>query len=472
MPNDNLRPTRRRLLQGGLGVAGVWALAACGAGSSTPRGVTSPSLGSSTTAFLRKAGKQIGSTRVSVLAYASPQADAIKALGSNFTDATGIAIDWTLLDEQSAANKAAVALGSGSGGYDIVQTTAALAPIYVSRGWLQSTENLGSDATSTIPAWKPSAYGAGATRQLSVGGKLYAAPMFLGTQIFYYRTDLFDKAGISGTPASLTDLRGICAKLHGGSTSAIALRSAPSTSQLMFDWSAWLYAFGGKYYSHESGGKYSGIALDSKAAVRALSLYTDLLQKYAPTGATNWSVEDVVRAFSTGQVAIAQEGAVFGGTFNDPKKSQAAGKVGTFAIPAGAAGRFVPFSVHGWGVAKNSKVTQAAWLFAQWATLPDTLTAATQNSVGFSTPPLSSVYESAPYKKRYGFDDYVGSVTKTIATADGGGVSPLKGDPSYLPGTPAWNTIGQKVCEQLSRAVTGQISPAQAIKAAAAAMAS
>lgn len=211
------------------------------------------------------------------------------------------------------------------------------------------------------------------------------------------------------------------------------------------------------------------MALSSPESVKALELFVDLLRNYAPSGATNWSVEDVSRAFTTGQVAMVQEGAVFGGTYNG-STSQAAGKVGTFVIPAGPAGQFVPYNAHGWSIAANSKAQDAAWLFAQWATLKETLTAATTGSVAFSTPPLSAVYDTAKYQQKYGFDDFVPTVKKTIATADKGGFTPFQ-DASYLPRRPDWNTVGQRVCEELSKTVTGQVSAAAAVKSAAAAMA-
>lgn len=469
MPEGRNTISRRRLLQAGAGLGGVWALAGCAAGGGGAGSSDSPSLGSATDSFLKRVGPELKTPSVTVLAYAAPQGDAIRALTGQFTELTGIKVNWTSLDEQSAANRAAVSLGSGSGGYDIVQSTSALVPTYVDRRWVADLTSLRTSSKATIPAWNPAAYGKGTNDLLSAGGKLYAAPSFLGTQNFYYRTDVFEAHGVE-PPKTLAQLREVCKKIHGKDMAAIALRTAPSPSQLMFVWSAWLYAYGGRYYKKYAGGKYTGIGIDSPEAVRALELFVDLARNYSPTGATNWSVEDVARAFSTGRVAITQEGSVFGGTFNDPKGSQAAGKVGTFVIPRGPAGAFVPFTAHGWSISAKSKATDAAWLFAQWATLKETLTAATTGKVSFSTPPLAAVYDSPTYRKRYGFDHFVETVKGTIAVADKGGYTPFD-DASYLPRTPAWNTLGQRVSEQLSKAVTGQMSAAQAVKAAARAMA-
>ncbi|MFC0527141.1 ABC transporter substrate-binding protein [Phytohabitans kaempferiae] len=459
--------TRRAALRAALAAGGLLALPSCAAGGGGGEPSDAPSIGTSAEDHLREAGKKLGVSSISLLAYSAPQAEAIHQLTGQFTELTGIDVQWTALDEQSAANKAAVSLGSGAASYDVIHLTSGLLPTYASRDWLANLDQLRQSA-GTVPGWDLAAYGQGATDLLRSKNALYAVPMFLGTQIFYYRTDVFEEHGIAAPPTSFTELRDVCEKVHGNGISAIALRSAPSPSQLLFVWSAWLYAFGGRYYDGYRDGTYSGVALDSPAAVQALDLYSGLLRDYAPTGATNWSVEDVTRSFTTGQVAMVQEGAVFGGTFNDPKGSQAAGKVGTFVIPSGTGGQFVPYNCHGWGVAKTSKQAEAAWLFVQWATLKVTLTAAAAGPVGFSTPPIADVYASAEYTAKYGFDDFVPSVTKTIEIANGGGVTPLEGDPNYLPSTPDWNRIGQKVSEQLSRAVTGQASAADAVKAAAA----
>lgn len=461
--------TRRDAIRGALAAGGLLMLPGCAAGGGGAKPSNAPSIGTSAEDYLRQTGKKLDVHSISLLAYSAPQAEAIHQLTKEFTDLTGIDVQWTALDEQSAANKAAVSLGSGSASYDVVHLTSALLPTYATRGWLADLDQL-RQSNGTVPGWDTAAYGQGATDLLRSKNTLYAVPMFLGTQIFFYRTDVFEKNGITKPPSTFAELQDVCAKVHGKGISAIALRSAPSPSQLMFVWSAWLYAYGGSYYNGYQNGAYSGVALNSPAAVQSLDLYSTLLHKYAPTGATNWSVEDVTRAFTTGQVAMVQEGAVFGGTFNDPKGSQAAGKVGTFMLPSGPAGQFVPYNDHGWGIAKTSKQAAAAWLFVQWATLKVTLTAAAAGPVGFSTPPIADVYTSEAYKKKYGFDDFVPSVTKTIALANRGGITPLKGDPNYLPGSADWTRIGQSVSEQLGRAVTGQASAADAVKAAAAAM--
>lgn len=462
------RMSRRNALAVGGGLAGSLALAGCGAGSPSSGGSTAPPVGSQVENDLKSRGKQLGTPVISVLAYAAPQAQAIQELSNQFTSLSGIQVKWTILDEQSAANKATVALGSSSGGYDVVHTTSQLLPTYAQRSWLKPLADLLTE--HTVPSWTADAYGSTNVDLMSFGGKLMGAPMFIGTQVFYYRTDVFAEHNISTPPKSYDELADVCKKVTSDKIKGIALRSAPSPAQLMFVWTAWLYAAGGAYYRQRSGTNYSEPALDSPEAVKALTTYCDLLQHAAPTGSTNWSVEDAVRAFASGQVAMVQEGAVFGGTFNDKTQSQVAGKVGTFVLPSGPAGTFVPFNNHGWGVAANSKNAQAASLFVQWATLKQTLVAATGAKTAFSTPPLASAYESEAYKKRFGFDHYVPTVIKTIGIANHGGVSPIKNDPNYVPGTPAWNTIGQQVCEQLSRAVTGQITPQKAIKNAAAVM--
>jgi ABC-type glycerol-3-phosphate transport system substrate-binding protein len=424
-----------------------------------------PTISQEATRFLREAGRAFEGTRLHVLQYASPQSDAIRAVSDQFTRITGIDVTWTKLDEKAAATKASIDLGSGQGSFDLLQTSADLLPTYASRGWLASLTELGEDDDVAVPGWRPEAYGDAFVNLLSHDGQLYAAPMFLGTQIFYYRTDIFEQHNLS-PPETFDDLERVCATIHGDPVSAIAVRTSAAPSQNLFVWSAWLYGMGGRYFTDYADGEYAGPALDRPEAFAAAEYYSRLVQRYAPTGATNWTVEDVVRAFASGQVAIVQEGAVFGGTFNDESSSRVAGKVGTFVIPAGPAGRFVPFTAHGWAIAQGSRHQKAAWLFAQWATLRDTLVSATQSDVNFAAPPLTDVYSSKPYQRKYGFDDYVKTVKDTIAIANAGNTSPLDGDPHYVPGLSNWSAVGLEISKQLSAVVTGQLSAENAMRRA------
>lgn len=464
-----MRTTRAGRVSRGVALlaAGALVLSGCAAGNVGAGGADEGAeLEDDAAQFLSDRGEELGVDSISVLAQASPQANAIEAMSSQFTEATGIEVKWTILDEQSTENKAAVALGS-DGGFDVLQTPSGLVPSYLDRDWLASIDDLADDPDSIVPGWDLEAFGEGTNALLSRDGKQYGVPMFIGTQVFYYRTDVFAEAGIESPPSTYAELAEVAEKIDSDDVSGIALRTAPSVSQLLFVWSAWLYAHGGSYYSDFSDGDYSGVALDSPEAAEALTLFCDLVQKHAPSGATNWSVDDVTRAFLTGRVGMVQEGAVFGGTFNDPDSSQVADKIDTFTLPAGDAGTFVPYNTHGWTIAGNSKKADAAWLFLQWATMASTLTAATQTDANFGSPPLAEVYESPEYAEKYGFGDFVPTVTNTITVADEGGVAPFEGDPNYTPGTSDWATVGQQVSEELSRAVTGQVSPETALEAAA-----
>ncbi|WP_168211626.1 ABC transporter substrate-binding protein [Ruania zhangjianzhongii] len=454
---------------GALAIAAPLLITACGAGGGTGSTTTDDAadLDVSAEDFLSARGEELGVDSISVLAQSSPQADAIQQISGQFTELTGITVDWTILDEQSTENRAAVALGSGDGGFDVLQTPSGFIPTYVDRGWLEPIGPLAQDTESIVPGWSLEAFGEGTTSLLARDEEVYGVPMFIGTQMFYYRTDVFEEHGIEEVPTTYDELVDVVQEIHSDDVAGIALRTAPSPSQLLFVWSAWLYANGGSYYAEYDDGSYSGSALDSPEAIESLTTYTDLVQNYAPSGATNWSVDDVTRAFATGRVAIVQEGAVFGGTFDNPDSSQVAGDIDAFTLPSGPAGSFVPYNTHGWTIAANSGATDAAWLFTQWATLAQTLTAATQTDANFGAPPLADVYSSPEYEEKYGFNNFVPSVIGTMEIANDGGVSPFEGDPNYLPATTDWATVGQQIAEELSKAVTGQVSVEEALSTAA-----
>src|SRR5690554_5615455 len=78
-------------------------------------------------------------------------------------------------------------------------------------------------------------------------GTLYAAPAYSEYRVLFYRTDLFEKAGISKPPSTFDELVEVGMKLTNGETQ---FGMAHQTGQLDFHFFSWiLYAKGGNFYS-------------------------------------------------------------------------------------------------------------------------------------------------------------------------------------------------------------------------------
>ena len=468
--------SRRQFLGSGAKLLGLTVLAgvtpellsACGSSasksSSTTAAASTPAAAStsSLSGFLKSAGKKYSGTSLNLLCVSSAQASAIQSIVSEFEDLTGIKVSFSMLANSAAITKTSVSLDAKSSAYDIYQIQSFYVPQYVAAGYFVSADELKAKSGVTYAGLDLTAYAPSSLSALTDAGHLVALPMFNATQVVFYRTDIFKSAKINGIPSTLQQLEQVCAQIHGAGHAAIALRTSIGSTENLFTWTAWLYNFGGGYYrSYDaSTGKYSGPNLSAKESLAAGQLYIDVMRKYGPSGALNWGVSEVTKAFLSGQVAMIQEGSPFGGTINDPKTSAVAGKVGAFAIPPGPAGSYYPSAAQGWGVSSYSKNQEAAWLFSQWATAPETLLKATL-AADFTAPPTNSAFSNSAFVKKYDFPGFLNSLKQSYGAAKS---SPIGG--SYIPSLSNWQAAGQQVSTYFNEAINNQRTLASAFTAA------
>jgi multiple sugar transport system substrate-binding protein len=133
---------------------------------------------------------------------------------------------------------------------------------------------------------------------VSTGGAVYGLPMDMTNYVFYYRTDLLQKAGVSGPPKTWDEL-----------TAAIdKLRTSGIKNPFALDWGTlgWLNYFnflkqaGGSLYSPDC----KSVAINSPQAETALTFWADLHRKY---GAPN-AAPDVPAGLANGTIAMAYSG--------------------------------------------------------------------------------------------------------------------------------------------------------------------
>ncbi|KOO15104.1 ABC transporter substrate-binding protein [Vibrio ouci] len=115
----------------------------------------------------------------------------LKVLLPDFEKETGIKVDYLMNNHGDHHTKLTTNLATGSGAGDvIVVDVEKIGPFVASGGLVNLSENYGADkyAESFAPyAW---AQGKGAD------GDVYGMPVDLGPGVMYYRTDVFEKAGI------------------------------------------------------------------------------------------------------------------------------------------------------------------------------------------------------------------------------------------------------------------------------------
>ncbi|MFD5187457.1 extracellular solute-binding protein [Streptomyces sp. NPDC058357] len=161
-----------------------------------------------------------------------------------------------------------------------------------------------------------------AKQSVTVGGKVYGAPLFVGVRALYYRTDVFEDLGIEA-PKTQAELISTAKKIHKKKPDlyGLAVGGAYTYGAMPFIWAA------GGELADESGGTYKA-AINSDKARKGIEAYTSLFgddncpaAKCAAMGGNA-----TVTAFASGKAAMA-----IGGDFSHAAVEAGSVK-GTYAV--------------------------------------------------------------------------------------------------------------------------------------------
>ncbi|MFE7358443.1 extracellular solute-binding protein [Streptomyces sp. NPDC057543] len=188
-----------------------------------------------------------------------------------------------------------------------------------------------------------------AKQSVTVGGKIYGAPLFVGVRALYYRTDIFEELGIEA-PKSQAELISTAKKIHKKKPDlyGLAVGGAYTYGAMPFIWA------GGGELADESGGTYKA-AINSDKARKGIAAYTSLFgddncpaAKCAAMGGNA-----TVTAFASGKAAMA-----IGGDFSHAavEAGSVQGKYAVVPLPGVAEGSVAPAFAGGnnIGVLKSS----------------------------------------------------------------------------------------------------------------------
>ncbi|WP_394433595.1 extracellular solute-binding protein [Streptomyces sp. SGAir0957] len=183
-----------------------------------------------------------------------------------------------------------------------------------------------SEAKDTDPTAKES---------VTVDGKVYGAPYFVGVRALYYRTDVFKDLGIS-VPKTQDELAATAKKIHKERPElyGLAVGGAYTYGAMPFIW-----ANGGDL-AEKKGDTYTS-TLDAPAAQKGIKAYTSLFGSANCPAAkcAGMGGNDTVTAFATGKAAMA-----IGGDFSHQamEDGKVKGKYAVVPLPGVKAGEIAP----------------------------------------------------------------------------------------------------------------------------------
>ena len=277
-------------------------------------------------------------------------------------------------------------------------------------------------------------------------GSMFGLPYDGETTGLFYRTDMFEKAGIEGPPETWEEFEEAAQKLTDPANKTYGyIVFAPEAA---YYWYPWLWQAGGTLLSEDG----KSIEFDSPEGQEAAEFYAGLAE-YSPPDYLNLTSWDGRVAFATGKVGMYMAGTWFGGTM-ESEFPDISGKWDVAALPEGPAGCATTLAGDTLAILDQTENKDAAWLWIEHLSSPENMKAWTFGSKETSLlPPRQSLLEDPELGKHNpwmeGFADNMKcAVTDNITQA-------------------RWPEIEEALNEKLGEALYGDIPADQAVQEAA-----
>jgi ABC-type glycerol-3-phosphate transport system substrate-binding protein len=275
---------------------------------------------------------------------------------------------------------------------------------------------------------------------------MYGLPFDGESTALFYRTDLFEAAGITAPPTTWEEFEEAAKKLTQPDKRQYGIAMfAPESA---YYWYPWLWQAGGEVLTKDGEPAYN-----SDVAKESAEFYVGLAE-YAPPDYLNSNSYDGRVAFAQGQVGMYVAGAWFAGTlvgeFPDIE-----GKWATAPLPEGEAGCGTTIAGDALVVFENSKNQDAAWKWIEFLSQPENMAEWTYEAEGSTLlPPRKSMLDSPDLVE-----------TKPILQ---GFADAMECGVSNVIAVPDWGRMEEKLNEELGKAMYGEQSAAEALDNAAA----
>ena len=309
--------------------------------------------------------KQFKGQTLSVSMTKSPRADVMQAHQKEFEALTGISVESEQMPEQQQRPKMVLELSTGHPSFDVTHFSLHVSKRILGQGkWLEDLRPYLANPQLTAPDYDFADFSAPSVAAATQpDGRMDSLPLETDFWLVYYNKQLLAQKGL-GFPTTLEEMLAAARTLTDKSSGTYGfvgrgLRNANVpvwTSFLLGEDQATVTADGTK------------LLTDTPEAIWAGEYYKTIMRETAPPGVVGFNWNECQTSFMQGKIGMWLDGVGFAPPLIDPAKSKIADHVGFGVLPAGPKGHHSPVFTDALGVAAQSKVKGAAYLFCQWAT--------------------------------------------------------------------------------------------------------
>ena len=316
-------------------------------------------------ALLLLAGAGLASTQtITVLLGIDAAGKHMGERAQEFTAKTGIKVNLVEVEWDAMVNKQAVALKAKEPTYDIVDCGSFMLPEYVPGG-------LYADISDMYTPAERAKFMDGMLDGVTIGGKLYAAPLMASWTIMFYNSEMFKKAGLDPNkpPKTWDEMIAYGKKLQSPTVYAIADSLGPGeyVTTAFFRWAK----SAGAKISEFRGNKVFWL-LDSPECVQALQFLQKMIKDGTmDPGSPTYIQQQIADLFGKGQSAMLVNWDMMQLAFKNPDQTAYAGKIFPAPMPGAKAGLSGSIEGHEYlAIPSPSKNKAAAKQFIKYLQTP------------------------------------------------------------------------------------------------------
>lgn len=398
---------------------------------------------------------------LTVALAANPQMQTAASLIEGFyADHPGIKVEFQILPENQLRPAVLRDVATNSGQFDVVMIGAYEVPLWARQDWLV---NLSEAYVGDDPDWQVDDLLTPIRNLVSYEGDLFATPFYGSSSFMFYRKDLFEAAGLT-MPEQPTweQIADFAAQLDddANNVSGICLRGIPGWGQSLAPLTTVINTFGGRWFDENWEPQ-----LSSEKSRETINFYINLIREHGQPGAASSGWAECLQLFSQGRAAMWYDDTVFAGPVLDQAAAEVKDNIGFALAPVKETEASGWLWAWGLAIPNTSRHQDEAWELVSWLTSQEYIRLAGDQAGWGTVPPGSrtSTYEIPEYQTATG--DYADLTLRSINGAD-----PLNPTVDPVPYTgvqyvtiPEFEQIGDFVSQQFAGAISGQMSPDDAI---------
>ena len=255
----------------------------------------------------------------------------MQGLTSDFTAKNpDVTVKWVTLEENVLRQRVTTDIATKGGQFDVLTIGTYEVPIWAKKNWLIPLDNLGPgyDVDDLLPKIRDA---------VSVSGKLYASPFYGESSMMMYRTDLFQKAGLTMPEKPAWDFVVDAAKKltdKSGGVYGICLRGKAGWGENMAFLTAMSNSMGARWFDEKWQPQFN-----TPEWKKTLTTYVDLMKVAGPPGASSNGFNENLALFNAGKCAMWIDATVAASFVTNPKDSTVADRVGFALAPNAGLGK-------------------------------------------------------------------------------------------------------------------------------------